>query len=142
RLTRFSRIELESERDRLTAEIEELEALLASPELVRAQVSDELAEAAARFGTPRRTLLNEARASIATTAPRRGATADVQLPDVPCRVFLSTSGTALLIATGDDAPAIAQPAHRSAHDAVLSTLDTTTRSEIGAITNQGRLIRF
>src|SRR5690606_10780131 len=57
RLTRFSRIELEAERDQLKAEIAELETLLADPALLRALVSRELDEMAERFGTPRRTML-------------------------------------------------------------------------------------
>ena len=61
RLTKFSRIELEAERDKLRAEIDELEALLASRHRIEALVSDELAEIAERFGTPRRTLLTDAR---------------------------------------------------------------------------------
>ena len=66
RLTRFSRIELESERDQLRAEIAELEALLSSKARIEEVVSNELEDIAARFGTPRRTLLTEARPSIAT----------------------------------------------------------------------------
>src|SRR5690606_21562537 len=56
RLTKFSRLELETERDRLLAEIAELERLLADPALVRAQVALELEKVAETFGTPRRTL--------------------------------------------------------------------------------------
>src|SRR5690242_15330820 len=61
RLTRFSRIELETERDQLRAEIEELEAILASQQRINDLVSDELERVAATFGTPRRTLLTEAK---------------------------------------------------------------------------------
>ncbi|HEY1104667.1 MAG TPA: DNA topoisomerase IV subunit A, partial [Agromyces sp.] len=91
RLTKFSRIELEAERDRLRAEIEELEALLASRHRIEALVSDELAEVAERFGTPRRTLLTDARPSIAGAAAKRAA-AVLEVADVPCRVFLSATG--------------------------------------------------
>ena len=61
RLTKFSRIELETERDKLQKEIAELEKILGSPTRLRALVSSELADAAEKFGTPRRTLLTEAR---------------------------------------------------------------------------------
>ncbi|BDZ38192.1 hypothetical protein GCM10025863_08060 [Microbacterium suwonense] len=64
RLTKFSRLELETERDKLLAEIAELEKLLGDPALVRAQVALELDHVAETFGTPRRTLLLNA-------APRR-----------------------------------------------------------------------
>ena len=93
RLTRFSRVELEAERDKLRAEIEELEAILADPARVRQVVSDELEETAERFGTPRRTLLTEARPSIATASARKDAPA-LEIADAPCRVYLSTTGRA------------------------------------------------
>ena len=75
RLTKFSRIELETERDKLQAEIAELETLLGDPARVRVRVGEELDEVAERFGTPRRTLLTEARASIAATPAARKAAA-------------------------------------------------------------------
>jgi DNA gyrase subunit A len=144
RLTKFSRIELEAERDRLRAEIEELEALLSSRHRIEALVSDELAEVADRFGTPRRTLLTDARPSVAGAAAKRAA-AVLEVADVPCRVFLSATGRIARVdlPVGDDGPpTIAPPARRSKHDAIRSTLDTTSRAEIGAVTSLGRLIRF
>ncbi|WP_139417187.1 DNA topoisomerase (ATP-hydrolyzing) subunit A [Agromyces laixinhei] len=144
RLTKFSRIELEAERDRLRAEIAELEALLASRNRIETLVSDELAEISERFGTPRRTLLTDARPSIAGAAARRAA-AVLEVADVPCRVFLSATGRIARVdlPVGDDAaPVITVPARRSKHDAIRSTLDTTSRAEIGAVTSLGRLIRF
>ncbi|HEV7811745.1 MAG TPA: DNA topoisomerase IV subunit A [Leifsonia sp.] len=150
RLTKFSRIELENEKSQLEAEIEELEALLASRERIDALVSDELEQVAVKFGTPRRTLLTEARPSIATASARGKAPVVLEVADVPTRVILSTTGRILRVdqqpagdADGGDAPErIAPPARRSKHDAILSQLDTTTRTEIGAVTNKGRLIRF
>ena len=59
RLTRLSRIELEKEQETLRREIEELEAILADEALLRKVVSDELAEVAKTYGTPRRTVLLE-----------------------------------------------------------------------------------
>jgi DNA gyrase subunit A len=145
RLTRFSRIELEAERDQLLTEIRELEALLASKPAIRTLVSDELATVSDRFGTPRRTLLTEARPSIATAAARRTA-AVLEVSDTPTRVYLSTTGRIARVdlpQPGDDQAERITPAHRrSKHDAVLSALDTSSRTEIGAVTNRGRLIRF
>ncbi|HEY6800806.1 MAG TPA: DNA gyrase C-terminal beta-propeller domain-containing protein, partial [Agromyces sp.] len=145
RLTKFSRIELEAERDRLRAEIEALEALLASRHRIEALVSDELAEIAERFGTPRRTLLTDARPSIAGAAAKRAAAAALEVADVPCRVFLSVTGRIARVdlPVGENgSPTITPPARRSKHDAVRSTLDTTSRAQIGAVTSLGRLIRF
>ena len=59
RLTRFSRIELETERDELQRQIEELEAILADEKLLHRTVSTELADVAKAHGTPRRTVLLE-----------------------------------------------------------------------------------
>ena len=59
RLTRFSRIELEKEQEQLRREIEELDAILADDALLRSVVSEELAEVAKTYGTPRRTVLLE-----------------------------------------------------------------------------------
>ena len=57
RLTRFSVIELEGEREDLVREIAELEAILADEGRLRAVVSGELAAVAEEYGTPRRTVL-------------------------------------------------------------------------------------
>lgn len=144
RLTKFSRLELEAERDKLRAEIEELEALLASRHRIEALVSDELAEIAERYGTPRRTLLTDARPSIAGTRAKHAA-AELEVADVACRVFLSATGRIARVDLPDGPdgpPTITQPARRSKHDAIRSTLDTTSRAEIGAVTSLGRLIRF
>ncbi|MGN6502660.1 MAG: DNA gyrase/topoisomerase IV subunit A, partial [Pseudolysinimonas sp.] len=146
RLTKFSRIELETERDRLQAEIAELEAMLADPSRIRTRVGDELDEIAERFGTPRRTLLTEAKASIASTAAARKAAAAsgpaLEIADVPTMVVLSTTGRAVRVDLPDGAAPPARAARRSRHDAILSTVVTTTRGELGAVTSRGRLLRF
>jgi len=92
RLTRFSRIELETERDRLRAEIAELEALLADPARIRTQVGIELDETAERFGTPRRTLLTEAGAQVSASAARKAAAGvSLEIADAPTLVVPSTT---------------------------------------------------
>ena len=143
RLTKFSRIELETERDKLRAEIAELEAILADPARIRQLVSDELEDVAERFGTPRRTLLTEARPSVATSAASRRAAPVLELADTPCTIYLSTTGRAIRVDVSDqpEGPAGAVR-RRSKHDAIRSRVLTTSRSEIGAVTNLGRLIRF
>ena len=138
RLTKFSRIELESERDALLAEIASLRELLGSPVLLRAAVARELDAAADAYGTPRRTLLMNA----APPKPRatKGA-ADLQIADAPTVLALSTTGRAVRVdlAEGQE---LAVPARRSKHDAILATVETTVRAEIGALTNLGRVVRF
>ena len=143
RLTKFSRIELEAERDQLLAEITALEQLLTGPQRVRQLVSDELEEMAERFGTPRRTLLTEARPPVGTTVAARAAAAVLEIADTPCRVFLSTTGRAIRIDLSDIASELPErTARRTKHDAIVSSVVTTSRSEIGAVTTLGRLIRL
>ncbi|MBV0894999.1 DNA topoisomerase (ATP-hydrolyzing) subunit A [Microbacterium sp. NC79] len=139
RLTKFSRIELESERDKLLAEIAALEELLSSPALLRKQVATELDAAADTFGTPRRTLLMNAKPAVARSA--KAAAADLQIADSPTQILLSATGRAVRLELAEG-QTIATPARRSKHDAVLATLETTTRAEVGAVTNMGRVLRF
>ena len=141
RLTRFSRIELEAERDKLRAEIAELETLLSAPARLRKLVSKELDQTADRFGTPRRTLLTEARASVATTSSRSTGPV-LEIPDTPCRVLLSTTGRAVRVDLDSEEGAPARVARRGKHDAILSTVVATSRTEVGAITSLGRLVRL
>jgi len=146
RLTRFSRIELETEREKLRVEIAELETLLASPQALRALVARELDEVAEKFGTPRRTLLTEARASAASTPAQRRAAASggpaLEIADLPTIVVLSTTGRAVRVDLPEGTEPPAAATRRSKHDAILSTVVTTSRGEVGAITSRGRLVRF
>jgi len=143
RLTKFSRIELETEAEKLRAEIEQLEEILGNPARIRQLVSEELEEVAERFGTPRRTLLTQARASVATSsaAARRNAPV-LEIADAPCEVLLSTTGRAIRVDVSGDELTAPVARRRSKHDAIRSRVTTTSRTEIGAITSQGRLIRF
>lgn len=144
RLTKFSRIELEAERDKLIAQIAELEEILSSDANVRALVSSELAAAAELYGTPRRTLLTEAKTAPAGSSRRKAIMAeDLQHADVACRVFLSATGRIARVdrADGDETIVVTPPTRRTKHDAVLSSLNTTSRAEIGAVTSRGRLLR-
>ncbi|MDR7189958.1 DNA gyrase subunit A [Microbacterium sp. BE35] len=143
RLTKFSRIELETERDNLKKEIAQLEELLGSDVLLRAQVAHELDAAAEAFGTPRRTLLLNG-GPVQPRSRAAAAVADLQIADAPCRVFLSATGRMVRAEITADAPGggIVAPARRSKHDAIRSSVDTTTRGDIGAVTNLGRLVRF
>ncbi|MFD6818172.1 DNA topoisomerase (ATP-hydrolyzing) subunit A [Microbacterium sp. NPDC059771] len=138
RLTKFSRIELETERDALLAEIANLRELLGSPALLRAAVARELDAVAEAYGTPRRTLLLNA----APPKPRaaKGA-ADLQIADAPTTLVLSTTGRAVRVDLGDGQELTA-PTRRSKHDAILATVETTVRAELGALTSSGRVVRF
>jgi len=134
RLTRFSRIELEKEQEDLRRQIEELDAILGDEGLLRKVVSDELAEVAKTFGTPRRTvLLESAGTSVAATAQ------PLEVADDPCFALLSSTG--LLARTTTDEP-FGEGGARSKHDVVVSAVRTTARGEIGVVTSAGRVVKL
>ncbi len=145
RLTRFSRIELEKERDDLAEQIAALQAILADEALLRSTVSDEMAEVAATYGTPRRTILLESAGGTATAAegapaPRGRAAApalSLEIPDSPCYALLSATG--LVARTGStDVPLRPAPgAHRAKHDVLAGAVATTVRGEVGVLTSRG-----
>ncbi|KAF5994322.1 DNA topoisomerase (ATP-hydrolyzing) subunit A [Streptomyces mirabilis] len=134
RLTRFDRIELESERDRLNGEIDELTGILDSDAELRKLVSGELAAVAKKFGTDRRTVLLE-------SAGAPAATVSLQVADDPCRVLLSSTGLLARTANGDPFGE-AEDAKRTKHDLIVSAVPATARGEIGAVTSSGRLLRL
>ncbi|WP_460106422.1 DNA gyrase/topoisomerase IV subunit A [Streptomyces sp. YKOK-J1] len=134
RLTKYDRIELEAEKDRLTAEIAELTRILESDAELRKLVSAELAAVAKKFGTDRRTVLLESGGAPVAAVP-------LQVADDPCRVLLSSTG--LLARTATDQPfSEAGRARRVKHDVILSAVPATARGEIGAVTSAGRLLRI
>ncbi|MFF9178543.1 DNA topoisomerase (ATP-hydrolyzing) subunit A [Streptomyces sp. NPDC014793] len=134
RLTKYDRIELEAEKDRLTAEIAELTRILESDAELRKLVSTELAAVAKKFGTDRRTVLLESGGAPVAAVP-------LQVADDPCRVLLSSTG--LLARTATDQPfPEAGGARRVKHDVILSAVPATARGEIGAVTSAGRLLRI
>ncbi|MFD7701191.1 DNA topoisomerase (ATP-hydrolyzing) subunit A [Streptomyces caelestis] len=132
RLTKYDRIELEAEQDRLNAEIEELTRILDSDAELRKLVSTELAAVAKKFGNDRRTLLLESAGTPAAAVP-------LQVADDPCRVLLSSTG--LLARTADNEP-LAGGAKRVKHDVIVSAVPATARGEIGVVTSSGRLLRL
>ncbi len=133
RLTRFSRIELEKERDELRRQIEELEAILADEKLLLRTVSRELADVAKAHGTPRRTVLLE---SAGTPAAQ---TTPLEVADDPCWVLLSSTG--LLARTSTDDP-VPSDGPRVRHDAIVGAVRTTARGEFGLVTSRGRMVRM
>ncbi len=136
RLTKFSRIELESERDELQKRIAELQAIVDDPALLRKLVSKELDEVARTHGTPRRTVLL-ASGGGSVSAAKAQAT-PLEIPDDPCRVLLSSAG---LLARTDNAEPLAVVGGRAVHDVIISTCASTARGEFGLLTSLGRVIR-
>ncbi|MFJ4296828.1 DNA topoisomerase (ATP-hydrolyzing) subunit A [Curtobacterium sp. NPDC089689] len=142
RLTKFSRLELEGERDQLLADIAALEELLGSDERLRAQVSLELTEVSDRFATPRRTLLTEADAPVRGGRKAAVDPESLQIADSPCRVILSTTGRLVRVDIPDTDLGIVRVPKRSKHDAVRSSVVSTVRGQLGALTSTGRVVRF
>jgi DNA gyrase subunit A len=134
RLTRFSRIELESERGKLEATIAELTEILENPDQLRALVGNHLAEIAQQHGTPRRTILLAA-SGVATTA----AAAPLEVADDPCWVLLSSAG---LLARTNHAQPLPPVGARANHDVIVSKIISTARGDCGVITSAGRLIKI
>jgi DNA gyrase subunit A len=134
RLTRFSKLELDKEKDELHRTIEALDAILGDDQLLRKVVSDELGDVAKTFGTPRRTVLLES-AGVTVSA----SAAPLEVADDPCFAYLSSSG--LLARTSSDEPPSGDGA-RTNHDVIVSAVRTTARGDIGALTSRGRLVRL
>ncbi|MFI2263931.1 DNA topoisomerase (ATP-hydrolyzing) subunit A [Streptomyces tubercidicus] len=133
RLTKFDRIELESERDRLQDEIEKLTQILESDAELRKLVSGELAAVAKKYGTDRRTVLLESAGTTVGAVP-------LEVSDDPCRVLLSSTGLLARTVTGDVSFDV--DAKRVKHDVIVSAVPATTRGEVGAVTSLGRLLRI
>ncbi|NML54163.1 DNA topoisomerase IV subunit A [Streptomyces sp. R302] len=133
RLTKFDRIELETERDRLTGEIDELTGILDSDSELRKLVSAELAAVAKKFATDRRTVLLESAGAPVAAVP-------LEVADDPCRVLLSSTGL-LARTVAAELPPADPDAKRAKHDVIVSSVAATQRGDVGAVTSTGRLLR-
>ncbi len=133
RLTKYSRLELETRKSDLERTIAELDAILEDDKLLRKVVSDELADVAKTYGTPRRTVLLESAGQTVKSA------VPLEVADDPCFVYLSSSGL-LARTNGTELPGIT--GDRAKHDVVVSAVRTTARGQVAAVTNQGRLVKL
>ncbi|MEP6528118.1 MAG: DNA topoisomerase IV subunit A [Nocardioidaceae bacterium] len=133
RLTKFSRLELDTEKAKLLETIQALDAILDDRARLAQVVSDELSDMAKAHGTARRTvLLESAGQPVRSVVP-------LEVTDDPCGVLLSSTG--LLARTSGDEPLGSRGA-RAKHDVVVSAARATARGQVGAVTNRGRLIRL
>ncbi|GAA1901988.1 DNA gyrase/topoisomerase IV subunit A [Streptantibioticus ferralitis] len=133
RLTKFDRLELEAERDKLNTEIAELTRILESDTELRKLVSSELAAVAKKYGSERRTVLLEAAGAPVSAVP-------LEVSDDPCRVLLSATG--LLARTSNGEPLGTGEGNRTKHDVIVSAVPATTRGDVGVVTSDGRLLRL
>ena len=113
RLTKFSRLELDNRKTELEGIIAALDEILGDEAKLRRVVSDELADVAKTYGTPRRTVLLEASGQTLTTA------SPLEVADDPCFVYLSSTGllarTSSVDPPGDDGA-------RTGHDVIVSAV--------------------
>lgn len=134
RLTKFSRLELETERDSLLATIAELDRILADRAVLAGVVSEELAEVAAAHSTPRRTALLEADAVLGKATGQL----TLEVSDEPCVVALDVCGLVARLPL----PTTAPTGPRAANDVIAASTVTSTRSDVGILTNRGRMMRI
>lgn len=147
RLTKFSRIELETERGELEREIAELLEILSDDARLRGVVSDEMGEVASTYGTPRRTVLLDSAGGATAPAATNGRSKksapalSLEIADSPTRVLLSATGL-LARTSGDaaDAP-VERAGRRHSHDALAGDALSTTRGHVGVVTSTGTLHR-
>ena len=135
RLTRFSTIELEAERDRLRDEIAGLQQILDDDEQLRTLVGNELAEVAKTHGTPRRTILLAA-SGVAATGRDDCAARGRRRPVLGAAVLGRT-------ARPDRQPTTRCRAAGRAPTTTCSSpgCAATARGEIGLLTSTGRLVK-
>ncbi|TDW86667.1 DNA topoisomerase (ATP-hydrolyzing) subunit A [Kribbella sp. VKM Ac-2566] len=133
RLTKYSKLELETEKGELEREIEALTAIIEDVALLRKTVSDELAEVAKTYGTPRRTVLLESSGATKTAA------VPLEVSDDPCWILMSSTG---LLARTNGVEPFGPSDSRAKHDAIVSAVKSTARGQYGVITSAGRLIRL
>ncbi len=137
RLTKFSKIELDAEREKLQSEIAELRAILSNDQMLRNLVSQELTHVAETYGDARRTtLLNEGEVARPTSSAKTPTTS-AELADTETIVGLTASGLLARFSSVGQT----EPTKRKKHDVMACTITTTTRSDIGAVTSRGRIIR-
>jgi DNA gyrase/topoisomerase IV subunit A len=140
RLTRFDRIELETEQERLRSEIAELSRILDNADVLKQVVSDELAAVTADFGAPRRTTLidGDLKEVLAASAPA----GPLEVADDPCQVILSATGLiARTAAESEEATEARRRSGRVKHDAVRAVVHSTARGRILLVTSRGRAFK-
>ncbi|WP_019819123.1 DNA gyrase/topoisomerase IV subunit A [Saccharomonospora saliphila] len=140
RLTKYDKIELESEQDKLRAEIAELTAILDDESVLKKLVAKELSKVAKNFATERRTALidGDLKEVLAASKPA----GPLEVADDPCQVVLSATGlVARTAAESEEAVEGRRRSGRAKHDAVAATVHTTARGQVLFVTNRGRAFK-
>jgi DNA gyrase subunit A len=140
RLTKYDRIELETEQERLRAEIAELSRILDDESVLRKVVSDELAKVAKDLAVERRTSLVDGDLKEVLAASRPAG--PLEVADDPCQVILSATGlVARTAAESEESSEARRRKGRTRHDAVAAVVHTTARGQVLLVTNRGRAFK-
>ena len=139
RLTKFSKIELESEANTLKSEIELLEKLLSNEALLKNLVADELQAVADKYGDARRTQLLSETGEVKAVSNAKAVASGAELADTDCSILLTSSG---LLGRTPAYVASIPGAKRKRHDGVANHIETSTRTDIGFVTSAGRMLRI
>ena len=140
RLTKYDKIELESEQEKLTGEIAELAKILDDPAVLRKLVSTELAKVTKDLTWERRTALidGDLKEVLAASKPA----GPLEVADDPCQVLLSATGlVARTAAESEEASEARRRNGRARNDAVAAVVHTTARGQILLVTSKGRAFK-
>ncbi|NKQ54609.1 DNA topoisomerase IV subunit A [Amycolatopsis sp. K13G38] len=140
RLTKYDKLELEEEQDRLREEIAELTKILDDERELKKVVSSELAKIAKDFQAERRTALidGDLKEVLAASKPA----GPLEVADDPCQVILSATGlVARTAAESEEAPEVRRRAGRVKHDAVAAMVHSTARGQVLLVSNRGRAFK-
>ncbi|TCP53507.1 DNA gyrase subunit A [Tamaricihabitans halophyticus] len=140
RLTKYDKIELEAEQDKLRNEIAELTKILDDESVLKKVVAQELAKIAKDFPAERRTSLidGELKEVLAASKPA----GPLEVADDPCQIILSATGlVARTAAESEEASEARRRNGRVKHDAVMAIVHSTARGQILLVTNRGRAFK-
>ncbi|MGW9195420.1 DNA gyrase/topoisomerase IV subunit A [Micromonospora chersina] len=141
RLTKYDRLELEAEQEKLRGEIAELSKILDDPKVLRKLVSDELAAVVKQSGADRRTTLvdGDLKEVLAASVPA----GPLEVADDPCQVILSATGlVARTAAESEEAAEARRRSGRVKHDAVRAAVHSTARGRVLLVTSAGRAFKI
>jgi DNA gyrase subunit A len=136
RLTKFSKLELETESKSLEKEIADLRKILSSEKNLKEVVSRELQDVSDKYGDDRRTTITDGITEIKPVSAAKASAIDAQLADSPCHIILTSSGQ--VIRTSE---LTTQVTKRKKHDGLRHLVTTTTRSDIGFLSTDGVMHR-
>lgn len=133
RLTKFSKLELDTESKSLQKEITQLEKLLSKDSLLRDLVSLELSEVADKYGDDRRTSI-QGEAEVRTMSTAAAKEVNAELADTPSAVSLTAAGNIFRTES------VEEPKTRKS--AIKNWFVSSTRSDVVLLTSLGRMLRI